>query len=159
MAEELTPEHAVKHYTQLMRRVRIGAYDEREPDGSYGADGIEESIDNLTTWAAKQGLAFHMSDAYVLEPMTAKEKVAYELAQEMTEAEAVAATQAAHDFPYAIPGETFLYQYHPESARFYVEVFIEHHDPEQGKATVLYRVWRNDTGQLSATKVDIQEVE
>lgn len=155
---ELTQEQAIKDYTELMRRVRVGAYEERQVDGSFGEDGVEETIFNLQSWAAKQGLSFHRIDAYVLEPMTAEEKAAYELAQEMTEAESVAADQAAHDFPYAIPGETFLHEYHEHSGRFYIQVFIEHHEPDQGKAAVLYRVWRKD-GILKAMKVDIWEVE
>lgn len=156
--KELTIEQVLAHYTELMRRVHVGAYDEREPDGSYGEDGVEESIDNLTRWAAKQGLAFHRIDAYVLEAMTAEEKAAYDLAEEMAAAESAAATQALSDFPYCTAGETYLHEYHEHSGRFYIQVIVEHHDPEQGQAAVLYRVWRKD-GALHAMKVDIWEAE
>lgn len=60
----LTQEQAIEIYTELMRRVSVGAYLELQHDGSYPPDDgtpestTLESIDNLEKWAARQGLAF-----------------------------------------------------------------------------------------------------
>lgn len=60
----LTQEQAIETYTELQRRVSVGAYLELEHDGSYPPDDgtpestTLESIDNLEKWAAKQGLEF-----------------------------------------------------------------------------------------------------
>jgi hypothetical protein len=66
--------------------------------------------------------------------------------------------QAAHDLPYAFVGEARLFQYHETSDRWYIEVDVKHHDPDQGAAVVLYRVWHSPGG-LAAFKVDIRESE
>jgi len=61
---QLTQEQAIEIWTELQRRVSVGAYLELEHDGSYPPDDgtpestTLESIDNLETWAAKQGLEF-----------------------------------------------------------------------------------------------------
>ena len=67
--------------------------------------------------------------------------------------------QAAHDIPYVTVGEARPFQYHYISGRWYVEVDLQHHDPEQGAAVALYRVWRLSDGHLAAFKVDIRESE
>lgn len=60
----LTQEKAIEYYTELQRRVQVGAYLELEHDGSYPPDDgtpestTLESIDNLEKWAEKQGLEF-----------------------------------------------------------------------------------------------------
>jgi hypothetical protein len=60
----LTQEQAIEFYTELMRRVQVGAYLELEHDGSYPPDDgtpestTLESIANLENWAEKQGLEF-----------------------------------------------------------------------------------------------------
>ena len=56
--------------------------------------------------------------------------------------------QAAHDIPYVDVGEARPFQYHYISGRWYVEVDLQHHDPEQGAAIALYRVWRLPDGHL-----------
>jgi hypothetical protein len=76
----LTPEKAIEHYTELQRRVQVGAYLELQHDGSYPEDDgtpestTLESIDNLETWAEKQGLEFCWhpdSKTWSLEPIEA----------------------------------------------------------------------------------------
>lgn len=65
-------EQAIKQFTELSRRMRTNAYAEREPDGSYGAYGIDESIDSIINAAAREGLAFvyqEEGDTYTLEPV------------------------------------------------------------------------------------------
>lgn len=60
----LTQEQAIEIYTELQRRVQVGAYVELEHDGSFPPDDgtpesmTLESLHNLETWAAKQGLEF-----------------------------------------------------------------------------------------------------
>ena len=60
----LTNEQAIEHYTELSRRVSVGAYLELQHDGSYPEDDGSpesttlESLDNLETWARNQGLQF-----------------------------------------------------------------------------------------------------
>jgi hypothetical protein len=60
----LTQEKAIEYYTELQRRVSVGAHLELQHDGSYPEDDgtpestTLESIDNLEKWAAKQGLEF-----------------------------------------------------------------------------------------------------
>ena len=60
----LTQEQAIEYYTELQRRVSVGAYLELQHDGSYPEDDgtpestTLESIDNLEKWAARQALVF-----------------------------------------------------------------------------------------------------
>jgi hypothetical protein len=60
----LTYEQAIEHYTELSRRVQVGAYLDLQIDGSYPPDDgppestTLESIDNLEAWARKQDLQF-----------------------------------------------------------------------------------------------------
>ncbi len=70
---EFNKDQAVALYTDLMKLIRVGAYDERNVEGNYGQDGIEEAADVLLFQAAGQELAFHWheeSQTYTLEPMT-----------------------------------------------------------------------------------------
>lgn len=71
----LTKEKAIQYYTEFMRLVSVGAYSERQIDGSYGEDGVEESIDSLNAWGYQQGLMFvgHEGGSYTLEPMPPSE--------------------------------------------------------------------------------------
>jgi hypothetical protein len=69
-------ERAIQNYTELMRRVSVGAYTERSAEdfetGTYPEDGVEESIDNLEELVAKHGLEFvysHDTKTYSLEPI------------------------------------------------------------------------------------------
>jgi hypothetical protein len=59
---ELTQEQAIEHWTELHRRISVGAYEELSAEhhetGTYPEDGIKESIVNLETWADRQGLDF-----------------------------------------------------------------------------------------------------
>lgn len=55
---EITREQALREWASVQEAIQTGAYQEREPDGSYGADGIEESADRLEIWAACRGLQF-----------------------------------------------------------------------------------------------------
>jgi hypothetical protein len=66
---------------------------------------------------------------------------------------------AAHDIPYVEVGEARPYQYHYQSGRWYIEVDLQHTDPDQGAAIALYRVWRRPDGSMAAIKVDIREAE
>ncbi len=76
----LTSEKLLEHYTELQRRVSVGAYLELQHDGSYPPDDgtpestTLESIHNLETWAGRQGLEFvwHKEPGtYTLEPIIA----------------------------------------------------------------------------------------
>ena len=64
MTKLLTQEQAIETWTELQRRVSVGAYLELQHDGSYPEDDgtpestTLESIANLEKWAAKQGLEF-----------------------------------------------------------------------------------------------------
>ena len=80
MAKPLTQEQAIDFYTELQRRVQVGAYLELEHDGSYPEDDGSpesttlESIDNLEKWAGRQGLEFcwqKASKSWSLETYTA----------------------------------------------------------------------------------------
>ncbi len=70
---EFNHEQALKDFTELSRRMRTGSYQQgKDHEGSYGADRIEESIDNLIHAAARDGLAFiyhEEGDTYTLEPV------------------------------------------------------------------------------------------
>ena len=70
---EFNHEQAIKDFTELSRRMRTGSYQQGTGhEGSYGADRIEESIDNLIHAAAREGLAFiyhEEGDTYTLEPV------------------------------------------------------------------------------------------
>ena len=58
----LTQEQAIETWTELQRRISVGAYTERSAEhyesDTWPEDGVEESVFNLETWAAKQGLEF-----------------------------------------------------------------------------------------------------
>ena len=77
----LNQEQALEHYTELRRRVSVGAYLELQHDGSYPEDDgsaestVLESIDNLEKWAGRQGLEFcwhQESKSWSLEPYTSR---------------------------------------------------------------------------------------
>jgi len=63
----LTQEKAIEHYTELMRRVQVGAYLELHHDGSFPEDDGSaesttlESLANLENWAARRGLEFEFN--------------------------------------------------------------------------------------------------
>jgi hypothetical protein len=85
-AEEHTMREYEQEYTELMRRVSVGAYDERQPDGSYGEDGVEKRIDRLERWAIEDGLYFAPSQqdgktVYALEAAPQEMIDAYEAAK------------------------------------------------------------------------------
>ena len=75
---EFNHEQAIKDFTELSRRMRTGSYQqEKDHEGSYGADRIEESLDNLMNAAAREGLAFiyhEEGDIYTLEPVPPKDE-------------------------------------------------------------------------------------
>src|SRR6266516_8097097 len=51
---EFNQEQAIKDFTELSRRMRTESYQQgKDHEGSYGADRIEESIDNLMNAAAR----------------------------------------------------------------------------------------------------------
>jgi hypothetical protein len=78
--------------------------------------------------------------------------------EETNEACQCVAEQATHDFPYTSVGEVRPYQYHFVSKRWYIEVDVHHWNPEEGAATVLYRVWkRTPESAMTAMKVDIRQ--
>lgn len=75
---------ALSIYTEAMRRIQVGAYEERDSEqyeqGTYPADGVEQSIDQLTVRAAQAGLYFVWDDdqqVYTLEPMTEEREQDY----------------------------------------------------------------------------------
>jgi hypothetical protein len=72
----MTKEQAIEHWTSLQKRIEAGAYEERSSHhyetNTWPEDGVEESLANLETWAAKQGLEFcwHAdSKTWSLEPI------------------------------------------------------------------------------------------
>lgn len=67
-----------------------------------------------------------------------------------------AADQAAIDIPYMHVGEARPFQYHYHSGRWYIEVDLEHWNPDKGTAIALYRVWKRADGTVAAVKVDIR---
>ena len=92
-------------------------------------------------------------------PTESEDEPMADLTQDIEQACRVAQDQAAHDIAYVIVGEARPFQYHYQSDRLYVEVDLAHHDPDQGAAVALYRVWRLPDGHLAAFKVDIRESE
>ena len=68
--------------------------------------------------------------------------------------------QVAHDMPYVTVEGARPYQYHYDSDRWYINVDIKHHDPDQGGATVLCRVnYHPEIGFLQARRVTLIETE
>jgi hypothetical protein len=67
-----------------------------------------------------------------------------------------AAAQAAIDIPYVHVGAVRPFQYHYHSGRWYIEVDLEHWNPDEGTAIALYRVWKRTDGTMAAVKVDIR---
>ncbi|HAG99440.1 MAG TPA: hypothetical protein DDW33_03370 [Ktedonobacter sp.] len=89
-------EQAIKDYTELSRRISVGAYSERSAEdhlnGTYPEDGVEESIDNLTELAAREGLEFCWevsNGTWVLLPLSPETRAARYNA-EMDERNAIA---------------------------------------------------------------------
>ncbi len=77
---EFNRTRAIAHYSERMRAIDVGAYDERDEQGNYGKDGIEEQADSLSFEAARRGLEFHYhkeEDRYSLEPLSAENKAAF----------------------------------------------------------------------------------
>jgi hypothetical protein len=70
-----------------------------------------------------------------------------------------AAQQAAHDLPYVHVGEVRPYHYHYRSGRWYIEVDLQHGNPDEGAAVALYRVWKRSDGSMAAVKIDIVATE
>jgi hypothetical protein len=82
-------QRAISDYSELQRRISVGAYEERSSyhyeSGTYPEDGVEESIDNLTELAAKYDLEFvwhKESSTWTLEPMSEETRAARREAQE-----------------------------------------------------------------------------
>ncbi len=74
----MNAQEAIDAWTEFQRRISVGAYEERSFEhhetGTWPADGVEESVANLETWAAKQGLEFCWSwdtHTWSLEPIEA----------------------------------------------------------------------------------------
>ncbi len=83
---EFNQQKAIEDWTELHRRVSVGAYEERKSEhfetGTYPDDGVEESIDNLTELAARHGLEFiWRNNAWSLEPMSEETRAAREQAE------------------------------------------------------------------------------
>lgn len=79
-------EHKLKQYAELMRLITIGAYDERQHDGTYGEDGIEEAADNLEGegWDNGYNYASNPDGSYNLEAMTELELASYQTAKNLS---------------------------------------------------------------------------
>jgi hypothetical protein len=151
-------EKALAAYTELMRRISVGAYQEREPDGSYGEDGVELSINNLNYQAESRGLHFVHQGQWQLLPMTDEEKGLRWHAL-LGSAIDTAHDRIAKDMPYVTVEGTRPYQYHFDSDRWYINVDVKHDDPDQGAATVLCRVsYDPETGFLQARRVTLAEI-
>jgi hypothetical protein len=75
-------EQAIRQYAELMRLLSVGAYDERQQNGSSGADSVEESRDRLETQAALHGLKFTTDTNTIssLAPMSDQERSEFEAA-------------------------------------------------------------------------------
>jgi len=82
-----------------------------------------------------------------------------ELNDETEQACRCATDQATLDIPSVEVGEVRPYQYHSPSGRWYVEVDLQHNNPDEGTATALYRVWKRPDGSMAATKVDMRATE
>lgn len=52
------PEKALEQYTELERRISVGAHSERDHEGNSAEDSIEEAHDKLEYQAALRGLQF-----------------------------------------------------------------------------------------------------
>jgi hypothetical protein len=77
---EFNKEQSLARYTGLMQLIHVGAYQERNHEGNYGEDGIENAADELEFQAAQNGLQFfwHKDEGYyTLEPMTQEERTAF----------------------------------------------------------------------------------
>src|SRR2546425_13237417 len=59
---EFNQQKAIEDYTELQRRISVGAYEERKSEhyetGTWPSDGVEESLFNLEELAASHGLEF-----------------------------------------------------------------------------------------------------
>ena len=75
------------------------------------------------------------------------------LEQETEQAVSLAAEQAQRELPYTEVIEARPYHYHFHSKRWYIEVDVQHLEPEEGAATALYRVWKRQDGTMAAMKV------
>jgi hypothetical protein len=74
---------AIVRYTALKRGISAGAYDKRDENGNYGADGIEREIDNLRYQANEHSLDFHWhqdTKTCTLEPMNTEDIEAFKAA-------------------------------------------------------------------------------
>ncbi len=64
MTQETTfnQEQALQKYTELMRLIRVGAYEERQAhhyaSGTYPEDGVEQGVATLDKAARRNGLEF-----------------------------------------------------------------------------------------------------
>lgn len=87
MSQTFDKDKALEVYTRLMELAQAGAYQERNPDGSYAEDGVEESLEQLDLTVVMLGLCFRWNDkavCWTLEPLSEQEKAAF--------------TDALHDF-------------------------------------------------------------
>src|SRR5947209_19317087 len=82
-------QRALDDYTELMRRVSVGAYTDRSAEdylnGTWPEDGVEESIFNLEELAAQHDLEFCFeasNGTYVLLPMSEETRATRAQAQE-----------------------------------------------------------------------------
>jgi hypothetical protein len=85
MSEQFNHEQAIARYSELSRLIHVGAYDERDSDGNYGEDGIEQAADGLVYRAAQHGLQFIWdmgTHTYKLMPMSPEEIAAFKAATE-----------------------------------------------------------------------------
>jgi hypothetical protein len=99
----------IARYTELMRLINAGAYDERDENGEYGADGIEQGVADLDFMAAKQGLEFcyhQVSKTYSLESMPDEDKAAFKASQ-AAESEEIAYQEEYENRQASIPPNHF----------------------------------------------------
>src|SRR6266567_1823039 len=76
-------ERAIARYTELMRLISVGAYQERDIDGSSGEDGIEKAVAELELKAVQHGLVFRWHEHeqhWTLKPLTPEERAPFLIA-------------------------------------------------------------------------------
>ncbi len=100
---DFNQQKAIEDYTELMRRVSVGAYSERSTEhyetDTWPEDGVEESIHNLTELAAKAGREFlwhEESGTYALEPMSDETKFARRESRQLSDDADATVTSDGH---------------------------------------------------------------
>jgi hypothetical protein len=154
--EAFNQQKAIERYTQLFHLAAIGACDERQPDGSYGEDGVELTIANLEHQAEQSGLQFWIDGpGWKLQPITEPEKAERHEAL-LAEVSNVATWLVEGDISFFKVEETRIYELLPGGSKWYVEVICQHiDDPTEEGVTLLCRVaYDYEVGFLRAKRIN-----